>query len=295
MDIPTPTDPFSPAASTPAGVDPGFRGRTTSKAPAVRAGIALGVALLVVIGSAVALGASPSAGGTGGGGQAAASGSPGPDKGPREGHGFGPGGFGPGGFGPGIGGFGRLLPGFLDPGKGDRGFGRITISAISGSSLSLRTDDGWTRTITIAPDTTITRGGAAATAADLKVGDAIRFRETKNADGSFTIRSIDVALPRTVGTIQSVGTSSITITDRDGASVTVHLGPGTTYRVQGAADATAASLAKGMVVLVVGERRADGSIDATSVLAGRFRDGVKGPKPDQPGSSAKPEASDEAG
>jgi hypothetical protein len=301
MDTPTSIDPFSPASSC-ASSAPGFRGRTTSKAPAAGAGIALGVTLLVVIGSAAALGASPSAGGTGGAGGQAASGSPPPEKGPRDGHafepggfepgGFGPGGFGPGGFGPGIGG---LVPGFLDPGKGGRGFGQITISAISGSELSLRTDDGWTRTITITPDTTITRGGAAAKAGDLKVGDAIRFRQTKNADGTFTIRAIDVVLPRTVGRIASVGTSSITITDRDGASVTVHLGAGTTFRVHGVEDATAANLAKGMVVLVVGERRADGSIDATSVLAGKLRDHVRGPKPDRPGSSAKPEASNGPG
>jgi hypothetical protein len=290
MDTPTSTDPFRPPSS-PASPATGFRGRTTSKVPAVRAGIALGVALLVVIGSAVALGASPSAGGTGGaGGQAAASGSPAPEKGPREGHGFGP-----GGFGPGMGGFGGLVPGFLDPGKGGRGFGRITINGISGSDLSLRTDDGWTRTITITPDTTITRGGAPATAADLKVGDAIRFRQTKNADGNFTIHAIDIVLPRTIGTIAAIGTSSMTITDRDGASVTVHLGSGTIFRVRGVDRATEASLAKGMVVLVVGERRADGSIDATSVLAGKLRDHLKGPKADRAGPSATPEASDAAG
>jgi hypothetical protein len=290
MDTPISTDPFGPA-SLPVSPARGFRGRTTSKAPAVRAGIALGVALLVVIGSAVALGASPSAGGpSGAGGQAAASSSPGPGKGPREGHGFGP-----GGFDPGMGGFGGLVPGFLGPGKGGHGFGQITISAISGSDLSLRTDDGWTRTITIAPDTRITRGGAPATAADLKVGEAIRFRQTKNADGTFTIRAIDIVLPRAVGTIAAVGTSSITITDRDGASATVHLGSGTTFRVQGVENATAANLARGMVVLVVGERRADGSIDATSVLAGTLRDHVKGPKPDRPGPSANPEASNATG
>jgi hypothetical protein len=291
MDTPTATDPFAPS-SAPTPPTPGFSGRTTSKAPAVRAGMALGVALLVVIGSAVALGASPSTTGTGSGpAQAAPSGSPAPEKGPREGHGFGPGGFGPGGFGPGMGGFGGLLPGFLDPGRGGRGFGQITITAISGSNVSLATEDGWTRTITITPDTTITRGGAAATAADLKVGATIRFRQTKNADGTFTIQAIDIVLPRTVGTIADVGSSSITITDRDGATVTVHFAAGTTFRVRGVDNATAASLAKGMVVLVVGERRADGSIDATSVLAGKLGDHVKGPKADRPGSSAKPEAS----
>jgi uncharacterized protein DUF5666 len=293
MDTPTSTDPFAAPSETDLRA-PGFRSRTTSKAPAVRAGMALGVALLVVIGSAVALGASPSTTSSGGGaGQAAASGSPAPEKGPRDGHGFGPGGFGPGGFGPG--GFGGLLPGLLDPGRGGRGFGQITITAISGADVSLETEDGWTRTITITPDTTITRGGAAATAADLKVGATIRFRQTKNADGTFTIQAIDIVLPQTVGTIAEVGSSSITITDRDGATVTVRLGAGTTFRVRGVDNATAASLAKGMVVLVVGERRADGSIDATTVVAGQLRDHVKIPWPGRPGSSGKPEASNAAG
>jgi hypothetical protein len=50
-----------------------------------------------------------------------------------------------------------------------------------------------------------------------------------------------------------------------------------------------------MIVVVVGERRSDGSIDATAVLAGKLRDHLKIPKADRPASSARPEASNAAG
>ena len=59
---------------------------------------------------------------------------------------------GPRGFGgPGFGG-----PGF---GRGGFGFGGITITAIDGSNLSLKTEDGWTRTIAVTSDTAVTRAG----------------------------------------------------------------------------------------------------------------------------------------
>ena len=59
----------------------------------------------------------------------------------------------------------------------DVGFRDITITAIDGSSLSLKTEDGWTRTITVTDTTTITKGGATITLGDLAVGDSIRFRQ----------------------------------------------------------------------------------------------------------------------
>ncbi len=68
-------------------------------------------------------------------------------------------------------------------GKGVRGFGgfgSITITDINGSSLSLKTDDGWTRTITVTADTKITKAGQAMSLSDLAVGDHIRFSQKKN-------------------------------------------------------------------------------------------------------------------
>jgi len=251
--------------------------------------MALGAALVVVIGAAVALGAAPAGSGAGASpatNQATASGSPEPDKGPKMGHGFGHGGFGPGA----LGGLGQR---FGNPGQGEaRGFGHITISAISGSTLSLATDDGWTRTIALTATTTITRGGAPATAADLHVGDRIRLRQSKNADGTFTVSAINVVLPEVVGTITDTTGTSITILDRDGTSIVVHLGAATKLRVRGIDSPKASDLAKGMIAIVVGEPRSDGSIDATAVGAGTFPGPRNGPKGDRPKQSEAPEASD---
>src|SRR6185369_1574622 len=72
-------------------------------------------------------------------------------------HGGGPGGFGGPGFG--------------------HGMGAITITAISGNSISLATADGWTRTITVDSGTTYAKSGATIALGDLKVGDMVGFRE----------------------------------------------------------------------------------------------------------------------
>ncbi|HET7471984.1 MAG TPA: DUF5666 domain-containing protein [Candidatus Limnocylindrales bacterium] len=290
------TGPRSAPGDRDPSATPAFSGRTPSKTSAIRAGLVLGTALVVVIGSAVAMGAGPRTTSTAGAnpGVAAASGSPGPggEKGPRNGHGFGHGVFGPfGGLGPiiGFGGGG--------PGKGfGRGAGGVTITAIDGSSVSLATVDGWTRTIQLTSTTTITRGGAPATAADLHVGDAIRFRQRRSDDGTFTITAVDVVLPTVIGTIQSTSDGTITITDRDGATVTIHIAPTTKIRVQGKENATAQDLAKGLVVIVAGDRRGDGSIDASGILAGKLGDFRREhQKRDRPGPSGAPSASSAPG
>ncbi|HET7029484.1 MAG TPA: DUF5666 domain-containing protein [Candidatus Limnocylindrales bacterium] len=281
-----PTDPV-PAAP------PTFAGRTTSKTSALRAGLVLGTTLVVAIGTAVVMGASPSPA-TGAGPRAAASGSAAPDKEPR-GNGFGHGGFGPSfGFGP----FGGQLAnpgGRPDQGLG-RGFGQVQIRAIDGTEVALATADGWTRTITLGATTTITRGGAPATAADLHVGDTIRFRQHQESDGTFTIRAVDVVLPTVVGAITKVDGSTLTLTGRDGKTITVHVGDSTAIRVRGVDQAALKDLAAGQVALVSGDRRADGSIDATSVLAGTLRaPRAAKPKDHRPDASEAPEASGQAG
>ena len=277
---PAATDPVTPAR-------PRRAGPTTSRATGIRAGVLLGTALVVAIGAAVTMGASKAPATVGARPLAAASGSPEPAKGP-EGHGFGHGGF--GGFGP-----------FAGGGKPDRTFGHgrrnVTIAAIDGTRLSLATDDGWTRTITLTATTTITRGGAAAAASDLHVGDAIRFRQHRETDGSFTITAIDVVLPQVVGTITDVSGNTLTLLDRDGATVTVHVATTTKIRVRGIENATTKDLTKGHIALVVGEKRSDGSIDATGILSGTLREPkpgkANGPK-DGPGVSS-PEASGQPG
>ena len=152
-------------------------------------------------------------------------------------------------------------------GFGGRGFGGITITAISGSDVSLKTVDGWARTITIASDTALTKGGATITLSDLKVGDEVRFAQTRQTDGSFTITKLNVVLPHVGGAVTAVSGSSITVTQRDGTSATIKVTAGTTYEVGDTTGKAITDVKVGMFVGAVGTLNTDGSLTATAVRA----------------------------
>ncbi len=152
-------------------------------------------------------------------------------------------------------------------GFGRRGFGGITISAISGSNISLKTADGWTRTIAIATDTALTKAAATITLSDLKVGDEVRFAQTRETDGSFTITKLNVVLPHAGGTVTAVSSSSITVTQRDGSTATIKVGSSTTFEVGGTTGKAITDVKVGMLVGAVGTLNTDGSLTATAVRA----------------------------
>jgi hypothetical protein len=147
----------------------------------------------------------------------------------------------------------------------ERPRGAITIASINGTQLSLKTADGWTRTIDAA-GATIHNGKAAATLADLRVGDQINFRQTRNADGTFKVTDIAIIQPQVIGTIGSVNGSSFTVKAPDGTLTTIQTDGSTTYRMAGQkAAATIAAVSAGLWVHVTGRRANDGTITATSV------------------------------
>jgi hypothetical protein len=169
--------------------------------------------------------------------------------------------------------FGRGGPRFGGPGAfagpngpAGRGPGRgpISISGISGSQLSLKTDDGWTRTIDATGATITDRSGATLTLGDLKVGDHVGFRETRNADGTYTINAITRIPPETSGTVKSVDATGATITLPDGSTQTIGLTGSTTYTMRGKA-ATAANLTVGTHVHALGTTDGSGGFTATTV------------------------------
>jgi len=259
---------------TPPPADPivSFSGRTPSRSSAIRAGMFAGGALIVAVGAAVVTAASPGPSTSGTGAQPSAATS-GPGTGRPNGNGFGHGGFGgfggflgPDPFGLGPGTAAGPIDGF-GPGNGGRpglAFGRITVSAISGSNLSLTTEDGWTRTITVTPDTTITKGGQPAKLGDIKIGDIVRFAEKRNSDGTWTITALAVVLPQAAGTVTAIGADSITISGRDGTTQTIRTTSSTVYH-RSRSDGTRADVKVGSRILAVGERASDGSLTATSV------------------------------
>lgn len=152
----------------------------------------------------------------------------------------------------------------LDMGHMGGGFGDITITAINGSDVSLKTADGWTRTITVSGTVALTRGGQKISLGDLKTGDHIRFRQTRNSDGTFTVTAIAVVVPRVVGTVGDVTSSGFTVKTRDGSTWTITVDSSTAYKV-GAADGTKSDVVAGANVLVQGDSPAANQIKALSV------------------------------
>ncbi len=162
----------------------------------------------------------------------------------------------------------RLPPGEAF-GRGFGGFGgqaqraSISITAIDGTKLSLATDDGWTRTIDAA-GATITKGGATASVSDLKVGDRIVFRETRGADGTYTITAIQVVQPVVAGTVDSVSGSTVTLKAGTSGTTKVLLTDSTTYQL-GGAPATRDAVVAGVRIVARGSLGSDGTLTATAV------------------------------
>ncbi len=186
--------------------------------------------------------------------------------------------------------------GFMGGMMGERG-GGITITAISGTNVTLETADGWTRTIAVTSSTALTKGTATIALSDLKVGDEVRFAQTRETDGSFTITRLNVVLPHAGGTITAIAGSTITVTERDGTTGTIEVTSSTTYEVGMTTGKALADIKVGMVVNAVGTLNADGSLSATAVRAfdpstmpGRGHDGHGPMGNDAPGGAA-PDAS----
>jgi hypothetical protein len=179
-----------------------------------------------------------------------------------------------------------------DLGRG--GFHDITISAISDSSISLKTDDGWTRTITVTSTTTITKGGATITVGDLAVGDQIRFVQERASDGTYTVTAIVVVLPTIAGEVTAIDGNTLTVTQRGGTTATIHVDADTTYRVNGAAGSLS-DIKVGSVVVAEGTQRADGSLDAAAIRSGFGDRGPKDGHHRQSDPAASPAPSDSAG
>ena len=129
----------------------------------------------------------------------------------------------------------ELGPGWFAPGM-SRGMAdqvAITVTKIDGSKLSLQTTDGWTRTIDAA-SATVSKGGQTIALTDLKVGDQISFRESRQSDGTYKITTIQVLAPTASGTVTAVASVSVTINQSDGSSETLTLTGSTTYTEAGA-------------------------------------------------------------
>ena len=159
----------------------------------------------------------------------------------------------------------ELGPGWYGPAsiRGSAGQVAIAITKIDGSKLSLQTTDGWTRTID-ATGATITKGGQTIAATALNVGDQINFREARQSDGTYKITTISVVVPTASGTVATVGSGSVTITEFDGSSKTLTLTGSTTYSEAGATVSKTALVA-GVKISAQGTVDSAGNFTATAI------------------------------
>ena len=133
-------------------------------------------------------------------------------------------------------------------------------------------------------------------------GDEIRFAQTRNADGTYTVTKIQLVIPSVAGQVTAVDGSTITVKRLDGTTETIHVDASTAYTVAGVTTATLADIKVGDFIVAQGTQRADGSLDAAAVHSGfekRFGrhgdgpnghgDGPNGPAdPDKAAPSAAP-------
>jgi uncharacterized protein DUF5666 len=156
-------------------------------------------------------------------------------------------------------------PAGFDHGRfGQRGFRDITITAVSGNDVTLGTPDGWRRTVTITGSINLTKGGQDIAVGDLKVGDAIRFRQTRNADGTFTVTDLAVVVPAVRGQASAVTSSGFKLTTRDGSVWTVTVNGSTKYSF-GQGAGSLADVKDGTTVVVSGNTTGDNAITALGV------------------------------
>jgi len=232
---------------------------TIGRGDRLRIGAAIGAVLFAVLAVSAALAASPSP---------SPSGAPDPTGGGAKAFPF-PGGFGfdfgSGGPGPAFGGpFGFGGGPAAGGPRGGSVVGPISISAIDGSNVTLKTADGWTRTIAVTDAVKITRGGATATLSDLKTGDQVRIGQTKASDGTYTVTTLDVILPTVAGTVTDTSGDGFTIKRRDGTTQKVAVTGSTAFRL-GTASGTKSDVTVGSTVVVSGTNGSDGSLNAINV------------------------------
>jgi hypothetical protein len=153
----------------------------------------------------------------------------------------------------------------LDHGRfGGMGFRDITITTISGSNVTLGTDDGWSRTIAVTDAIDLTKGGQDVELSELTVGDQVRFSQTRNDDGTYTVDAIAIIVPSVRGEVSDVSSSGFKVTTRDGSVWTITVNGATDYQY-GTGDGSLADVTNGINALVQGTTTGDNALTALSV------------------------------
>ena len=195
---------------------------------------------------------------------------PNPTKTPKQTAGQWAGGprFGPGGFGGG----GR---GGHGPGRRG-GFDGGLVSAVTDSSLTLRTPDG-SQTVSLTSATTYYQGQTKTTRSAVSVGEVVAVRVADPKATPKVASRVTVQPAQLAGFVTGISGSTITVADESGFTRTIRTSTSTTYQKDGAAG-KASDITVGAFVHAVGSVDSNGTtLDATKVSVGRPARPVRDP------------------
>lgn len=140
-----------------------------------------------------------------------------------------------------------------------------TVTAISASSISVKTKSGETKTFGLTSDTKYVAPPAVSlTAGFVRVGDHVVVVPTEK--GGDTAKAVHVLIAHLAGEVTAVTPTSISIKGPKGKTSTFAVSSSTTYKSKGAA-ASASDVTVGSVVLATG-RISDGTLNALQVNVG---------------------------
>jgi Domain of unknown function (DUF5666) len=144
------------------------------------------------------------------------------------------------------------------------GRGALTVSGVTGQTITAKRPDGTSVTITVSSSTTYTRAGKTVSLSAISAGETIQVMGQRKSDGSITATRVDIVLPQADGQVTSISGSTITIKDHQGASQVIHTSASTTVRRAGK-SASLSDIAKGAQISAVGTKNSDGSLNAEAI------------------------------
>jgi hypothetical protein len=136
-------------------------------------------------------------------------------------------------------------------------YGRgLTVTAVSGNTITARGRNGQTVTVQVSAPTTYSEAGATASLADIKVGSVIAVQGSRTGS-TIAATAITIVLPHVDGQVTAVNGTSYTVTDRS-ATYTVTTTGGTIYVNAGGTAATASAVKVGVSIRAEGSLSSDG-------------------------------------
>lgn len=144
--------------------------------------------------------------------------------------------------------------------------GSLTVTKVSGNTITATGRGGQAITVQVNSTTAYTEAGASAALSDVTVGTRIAVRGAVASTSGTTIKAtgVTIVLPQVLGVVTNVNGSTLTMTSFDGSAHTVTVSSSTRYQKAGR-SAAPTDVAVGTAIVADGTSNSDGSLSAVRV------------------------------